>query len=187
MEKCTRAHRKFSTWYLIGILRWELAQPPGQSETITVPQLLQPSSGGSLTSPPSLKPHVQSISQMPQQMGQSESDSRSYATLQDCSPSGSSALGNLQARILKWVAIPSSRGIFPTQGLNPRLLHYRRVFYRLSHQEASDHFHHLHCYRSRSRQPQPPLARISAVISQLDPPSLQVCCLISTQHLAWLL
>ena len=44
-------------------------------------RLLQPSSGGSLTSPPSRKPHVQSISQMHQQMGQNESDTRSYATL----------------------------------------------------------------------------------------------------------
>ena len=30
--------------------------------------------------------------------------------------------GILQARILEWVAIPFSRGIFQTQGLNPRLL-----------------------------------------------------------------
>ena len=38
-------------------------------------------------------------------------------------PPGSSVHGILQARILEWVAMPSSRGIFPTQGLNPRLLH----------------------------------------------------------------
>ena len=31
--------------------------------------------------------------------------------------------GILQARILEWVAMSSSRGIFPTQGLNPYLLH----------------------------------------------------------------
>ena len=30
--------------------------------------------------------------------------------------------GILQARILEWVAVPSSRGIFPTQGLNLGLL-----------------------------------------------------------------
>ena len=36
----------------------------------------------------------------------------------DCSPPGSSVLGILQARILEWVAIPFSRGIFLTQGLN---------------------------------------------------------------------
>ena len=30
----------------------------------------------------------------------------------DCSPPGSSVHGILQARILKWVAMPSSRGLF---------------------------------------------------------------------------
>ena len=34
----------------------------------------------------------------------------------DCSQSGSSVYGILQARLLEWVAIPFSRGIFPTQG-----------------------------------------------------------------------
>ena len=38
----------------------------------------------------------------------------------DCSPSGSSVHGILQARILKWVAI--LQGIFPTQGSKPHLL-----------------------------------------------------------------
>ena len=41
----------------------------------------------------------------------------------DCGPPGSSVHGILQARILEWVAIPFSRGIFLTQGLNLRLLH----------------------------------------------------------------
>ena len=40
----------------------------------------------------------------------------------DCSLPGSSVHGILQARILEWVAMPSSRGIFPNQGLNPHLL-----------------------------------------------------------------
>ena len=40
----------------------------------------------------------------------------------DCSLPGSSVRGILQARILEWVVISSSRGIFPTQGSNPRLL-----------------------------------------------------------------
>ena len=40
----------------------------------------------------------------------------------DCSSPGSSAHGILQARILEWVAIPSFREIFLTQGLNPYLL-----------------------------------------------------------------
>ena len=42
--------------------------------------------------------------------------------------------GILQARILEWVAFPFSRGIFPTQGLNPGLLHCRQILYQLSHQ-----------------------------------------------------
>ena len=40
----------------------------------------------------------------------------------DCSPQGSSVHGILHARILEWVAISSSRGFFPTQGLNLCLL-----------------------------------------------------------------
>ena len=37
----------------------------------------------------------------------------------DCSPPGSSVHGILQTRMLEWVAIPFSRGIFLTQGSNP--------------------------------------------------------------------
>ena len=50
----------------------------------------------------------------------------------DYSPPGSSVHGILQARILKWVAMP-----FPTQGLNLCLLcllYCRRILYLLSHQ-----------------------------------------------------
>ena len=46
----------------------------------------------------------------------------------DYSPTGSSAHKNSQVRMLLWVAMPSSRGIFPTQGSNPhlqRLLHWQ--------------------------------------------------------------
>ena len=42
----------------------------------------------------------------------------------DCSPPGSSFHEILQQRILEWVAMPSSREIFPTQGLNLFLLHF---------------------------------------------------------------
>ena len=41
--------------------------------------------------------------------------------------------GILQARILEWVAVPFSRGIFSTQGSNPRLPHCRQILYQLSH------------------------------------------------------
>ena len=40
----------------------------------------------------------------------------------DCSPPGSSVHGILQASTLECVVISSSRGIFPTRGLNPHLL-----------------------------------------------------------------
>ena len=59
----------------------------------------------------------------------------------DRSPPGSSVHGISQARILEWVAIPFSRGIFPTQGPNLGLLHCRQVLYRLNHQgQASVQF-----------------------------------------------
>ena len=48
----------------------------------------------------------------------------------DYNPPGSSVHGILQARILEWVAISFSRGIFPTQRLNLHLLcllHCRQV------------------------------------------------------------
>ena len=40
----------------------------------------------------------------------------------DCSPTGSSVHGILQAGILEWVAVSSSKGIFPIQGSNQSLL-----------------------------------------------------------------
>ena len=52
----------------------------------------------------------------------------------DFSPPGSSGHGIPQVRTLEWVATPFSRGIFPTQGSNPCLLHCRQLFYCLSHQ-----------------------------------------------------
>ena len=36
---------------------------------------------------------------------------------------GPLSMGILQARILEWVAMPSSRGSFSTRGSNPGLLH----------------------------------------------------------------
>ena len=54
-----------------------------------------------------------------------------------CSLSDSSVHEILQARILEWVAVPFSRGIFSTQGSNPGLPHCRRILYHLSHQGSS--------------------------------------------------
>ena len=46
----------------------------------------------------------------------------------DCSPSGSSVHGILQARILKWVAIPFSRGSSQPRYQTPPLLHWMGFF-----------------------------------------------------------
>ena len=62
---------------------------------------------------------------------------QSFPTLCDpmvCGPPGSSVHGILQARILEWITIPYSRGIFPTQESNLGLLHCRRILFNLSHQ-----------------------------------------------------
>ena len=52
----------------------------------------------------------------------------------DCSPPGSFVHGILQARILEWVAISSSRGSSWSRELNPGLLHCRQILYILSYQ-----------------------------------------------------
>ena len=51
----------------------------------------------------------------------------------DCSPPGSSVHEIFQARILEWVAISFSRGIFPTQGSNPGFLHCMQILLQLSY------------------------------------------------------
>ena len=54
----------------------------------------------------------------------------------DYSPPSSSVHVILQARILEWVAMPSSRGTVPTKGLKlhlQSLLHCRQILYPLSY------------------------------------------------------
>ena len=49
----------------------------------------------------------------------------------NCSPPGSSVHGTVQAKLLEsYHSLPL--GIFLTQGLNPVLLHCRRILYQLS-------------------------------------------------------
>ena len=55
----------------------------------------------------------------------------------DCSRPGSSVPGILQARILEWVAMPSSRGSYRPRESNPGLPHCRQILYHLSHQGSS--------------------------------------------------
>jgi len=52
----------------------------------------------------------------------------------DCSLPGSSIHGILQARILKWVATPFSRGSSQPKGLNLGFPHCTQSLYSLSHQ-----------------------------------------------------
>ena len=58
------------------------------------------------------------------------------------SPQGFSTHEILQAELLEWVAIPISRGDFPTQGLNPGLLHCRQILYPLSHQGSPNKYYY---------------------------------------------
>ena len=51
----------------------------------------------------------------------------------DCSPPGSSIHGIFQARVLEWVAISYSRGLFPTHGSNLHLLHWQADSLPLRH------------------------------------------------------
>ena len=52
----------------------------------------------------------------------------------DCRPPDSSVLRILQARLLEWVAMPFSWGIFLTQGSKLGLPCCRQILYHLSHQ-----------------------------------------------------
>ena len=52
----------------------------------------------------------------------------------DCSPPGSSVHGDSPGKNTGVVCHALLQGIFPTQGSNPGLLHYRQILYHLSHQ-----------------------------------------------------
>ena len=84
----------------------------------------------------------------------------------DCSLPGSSVHGIFQGRILEWVAISFSRGIFPIQESKLGLLHCRKILHRPTY-EGSPFFreayfilwvwkmvilinHHVHSYVSHS-------------------------------------
>ena len=56
----------------------------------------------------------------------------------DCSPSGYSVHGILQARILEWIAIFLLQGIFLSQESNPHLLHWQAYSLPLSHQGSPE-------------------------------------------------
>ena len=64
--------------------------------------------------------------------------------LMDRNPPVSSVHGIFQARTQELVAIPFSRGIFPTQGLNPGLLHCRQIHTVWSTREAPVMYTEVH-------------------------------------------
>ena len=61
----------------------------------------------------------------------------------------------LQTRILEWVAFFFSQGIFPTQGSNPGVPHYRQILYQLSHRVWFQ-FSSVHSVESKSLRPHEP-------------------------------
>ena len=79
-----------------------------------------------------------------------------YSTLcdpMDRTPLGSSVHGNSLGKNTGVGGHAFLQGIFPTQGSNPCLVHYRRILYHLSHQGSISrwilyHFHHLGSPRS---------------------------------------
>ena len=75
--------------------------------------LLHWQAGASLPVPPGIPMYYDIMYNM---------EKKDLCNLMGCSLPGSSVHGTSQAGILEWVPLPSP-GIFPTQGLNPRLLH----------------------------------------------------------------
>ena len=62
------------------------------------------------------------------------------------------SVGMIQARILEWVAISSSRGIFLTQRSNLDLPCYRQIFYHLNHQESPLFIIIIICFLLRAKE-----------------------------------
>ena len=58
----------------------------------------------------------------------------------DCSLSGSSAHGDSSGKKTGMGCHPLPQGIFPTQGSNPGLPHYRWILYHLSHEGSLLYF-----------------------------------------------
>ena len=58
----------------------------------------------------------------------------------------------LQARILEWVASILLQEIFPSQGLNPGLPHWRRILNQLSHKGSPRILEWAYPFSSRSSQ-----------------------------------
>ena len=81
----------------------------------------------------------------------------------DCSQPDSSVHGILQARILQWVAISFSRGIFPTQEPNPGILHCKQILYHLSLWGSPKPHYPAHCNKLACQLTHPPAPRLLSV------------------------
>ena len=57
----------------------------------------------------------------------------------DCSPPGSSVHGDSPCKKTGVGCHALLQGVFPTQGLNPGLLHCRQILYHLSHEGSPNH------------------------------------------------
>ena len=86
----------------------------------------------------------------------------------DCSPPDSTVHVILQARILEWVAISSSRGIFPTQGLNPGVPHWQAGSLLLSRLERPESL----TLRALRTDPQP-VPILDPIVFFQEPPDTQ--------------
>ena len=103
---------------------WAKLEKPGQSSLQTRTQ--RKSSLVYRAAPPKL-----TLSKESHEVMWSVKVAQSCLTL--CEPMDYTVHGILQAKILKWVAFPFFRGIFPTQGSNPGLPHCRWILYQRSH------------------------------------------------------
>ena len=107
----------------------------------------------------------------------------------DCSPPGSSVHGILQARILEWVAMPSSRGSSQPRDQNPGLVHCREILFLFSFnwrlitlQYCSGFCHYMHqpwvyiCSQSWTPLP-PPSPSHPSGSSQCSSPEHPISCI----------
>ena len=75
-----------------------------------------------------------------------------WADPTDCSPPSASVHGILQARILEWVATPSSKDLL-TEGWNPDLLHCRQILYQLSYEGSPEIlFYYIFDYKQKKKK-----------------------------------
>ena len=85
-----------------------------------------------------------------------------WADPTDCSPPSASVHGILQARILEWVATPSSKDLL-TEGWNPGLLHCRQILYQLSYEGSPEilFYYIFDCKQKKKKQIIPSITKMT--------------------------